>query len=266
MARYILSLMLLLSLWAGTVSASYKDAEKSYSEGDYTKALTELQNLESHEGSSANLYYDMGNCYVELGDLGNARVYYERARRMDPSSKAIGTNLNYVSSRVDDANKASMQGKRGSVLPDETGFIGNVHTLIAADHTSDYWALFAIMAFLLMLGSIALYLFPSNIAARKVGFFGGALFLFFSVIFIAFSVMAKNEASRHDYGVITEYKTELLTEPQNSSKPSSSPLTQGTKVRIIGEEADVEGNVSWYKVRLNSDYQGWLPADELEII
>ncbi|MDE5880189.1 MAG: SH3 domain-containing protein, partial [Muribaculaceae bacterium] len=43
-------------------------------------------------------------------------------------------------------------------------------------------------------------------------------------------------------------------------------LTKGTEVRIVSEETDAEGNVTWYKVRLNSDYIGWVAADDLELL
>ncbi len=269
MKHRILSLLVLLTAAFGSLMAgevSYDAGAKAYREGKYAEAAEIWSRLAEETGTSADLYYDIGNAYCAEGDLGHARLYYERANRLAPGNEPMATNLRYVISKVDDANKATMQGKRGTVVPDDPGFLQTVHQNVARDHTSDYWALYALFSFLLLLGAIALYLFPSNVAARKTGFFTAIIFLFFSVVFVTFSVMARNAAESHDFGVITAYKIELLTEPSSGSKPSASPLTQGTKVKLLTEESDVEGNVAWYKVRLNSNYVGWIPASDLEVI
>lgn len=247
-------------------AVDYQEGKKAFESGDYQKAADIFAELLERDSNSAALLYDLGTAYTAQGNLGLGRLYLERARRIDPGNGDIRANLEYVNSRVDDANRASMTGKRGSVEPDARGFLGDLHYAVSADYTSNYWAAFAAIAFILCLGSIALYLFPSNVAARKVGFFSAILFLFFTGVFLSFSVMAANQAKSREYGVITAYKYELLEEPESKSKPACSPLTQGTKVRIVSEEADVEGNVAWYKVRLNSGYLGWIPASDLDVI
>lgn len=241
-------------------------AAKAYADRDYERAISLYEELAQTNGVSPGLYYDLGTAAARKGDLGLARLSLERARRLDPQSSQIRRNLDYVSNRVNDANRASMKGERGSVDEDPVGFLGRVHRSIAADHRSDYWSLFGWISFILILGSVALYLFPSNVAARKVGFFSAIIFTSFTLIFLTFAFMADKESRQREYGVVTAYKIELSAEPDSGSKSVSSPLTQGSKVRVIGEEADAEGQTSWYKVRLNSNYVGWLPVSDLEII
>ncbi len=264
--KKIFSILITLIVSLPVFAVDYAEGKKAFSSGDYQKATDIFGELLKRDSNSAALLYDLGTAYAAQGNLGLGRLYLERAGRIDPGNGNIRANLEYVSSRVDDANRASMTGKRGSVEPDARGFLGDMHHTVASDYTSNYWAAFAVMAFILCLGSIALYLFPSNISARKVGFFGALLFLFFTGVFLTFSVMAANQANSREYGIITAYKYELLEEPESKSKPACSPLTQGTKVRIVSEESDVEGNVAWYKVRLNSGYLGWIPASDLEVI
>lgn len=263
--KYIL---LLFCVWSvGNVSAqTLSEAEKEYASGNYAEAVKGFEAVAEKDGTSAALLYDIANCYCNLGQWGLGRLYMERAFRLDPGNSRIKTNLTYIASKVDDSNLASMQGKRGTVTPDDDGFIGSFRKAVAENHTSDYWSLFAAMAFILTIASVALYLFSSNVGARKVGFFGGLLFIGFCGVFLAFAFMARSQAQRHDQGVVTTYKTELLTEPNPSSKPSSSPVNQGTKMKVVAEEADLEGNVAWYKVRLNSSYTGWISASDFTII
>lgn len=264
--RFLIAFVAILGCFSAASADDYSIGAEAFRKGDYPKAIEIFQKITDNYEPSAALLYDLGTAYAAQGDFGNARLYLERAYKLDPGNKDIKSNLSYVTSKVDDANRSVMTGKRGSVEPDPRGFLGDTHQKIARDHTSDYWALFAVISFILFLGSVALYLFPSNIAARKVGFFAGLIFIIFSGIFIGFSISARNESLNHDYGIIVAYKFDLLSEPEVNSKPSSSTLTQGTKVRIVSEEADPDGNVAWYKVRINGNYLGWIPASELQII
>ncbi len=264
--KKILSIIMIFAVWTAAFADEFSRGQKAFEDGNY-KTATEvfLKELEKSPESAA-LMFDLGTSYTLDGNLGLGRLFMERAYRLDPRNNAIKTNLAYISSRVDDANRASMTGKRGSVEPDPRGFIGEFNHKVSAEFTSNYWATFAVISFILFLGAVALYLFPQNVAARKVGFFGAILFLIFSGVFIGFSVMAANQARSQEYGVITAYKYALLEEPDSKAKPSSSELNQGSKVRILSEESDLDGNVAWYKVRLNSNYLGWIPASDLEVI
>ena len=101
--------------------------------------------------------------------------------------------------------------------------------------------------------------------ARKTGFFGGFIFLGLSIIFLVCGYSAAAAAENHDYGVIVAYKAALQTEPSKAvdTDKNEGVLTRGTKIRIISEETDAEGNVSWYKVRLNSEYIGWVESKDV---
>lgn len=262
----LLSFLFCFQSFGSGLEWEYKKGEEAFRNKDYEKAVYIFQNIADNTIPDASLLYDLGTSYSAAGNYGMGRLYLERAYKLDPRNKKIANNLDYVVSKVNDTNLASMTGKRGSVEPDSKGFIGDAHNTIARDHTSDYWALFAAMAFILALGSVALYLFPSNVAARKIGFFGTLLFLAFCGTFMLFSFLSVSEANNKEYGVITAYKYELLAEPDTKSAPSASPLNQGTKVRVVSEEADADGNVAWYKVRLNDRYLGWISADDLQLI
>ena len=63
------------------------------------------------------------------------------------------------------------------------------------------------------------------------------------------------------------FKTILLTEPgKDADLEKGQVLTKGTVVQILSEEVDAEGTVTWYKIRLNSDYIGWGSASDLQRI
>lgn len=241
-------------------------ADSAYVAKNYTLAIEAYDSVARTYGTSAALFYNIANAWYESGNPGMARLYLEKARKLDPGNKVIRNNLDFVAMKIQDANTADLKGKKGNVRPDESGFWEGVTTAVCADHSSNYWALFAAMSFLLTIASVALYLFTGNVGARKVGFFGGLLFLFFDIIFLIFSFTAAEYFDSRDEGVVTAYKIELLTEPSPDSKPVSSPINRGTKMKVVGIESGIGGGADWYRVRLNRTVSGWLRAEDFELI
>lgn len=270
MNKYIISLFLLLLssfvAYADAQAPSMDMANSLYENGEYAKAADAYLALAKVDGVSAPLYFNLANSMAQSGNYGAAILYYSRAYRLDPSDKKIKNNLNYFSSKVEDSNRAELRGKKISVAPDPETFFGTVNRLIAAEVRSNTWADLSVACFILVLAGVAVYLFCSNVLLRKIGFFGGILMLFMSVVFIIFAFMSAAHFDSHDQAVLMTYKTPLLIEPSSDAKPATNQLCQGTSFQIVAEETDVEGNPTWYKVRLNSDIEGWLKASDLEII
>lgn len=269
--KYIVASLLiaLTTLLPAEASAqtTLADADSAYTAKEYSKAIELYGIVADTEGVSAPLLFNWGNAYYQEGDYGKAMLCYLRAKRIDPSQKELNANLRYLRSRIEDSNKAEQKGKRLKVTLDEPSFFQNVHTAIAIETASNLWAVWAAVCFILFIGGAALYIFTRSVIARKIGFFGGIITLMCSVIFVAFAISGARAISSKETGVITAFKVNLLTEPgKESESGKDGVLTKGTEVRIVSEETDAEGNVTWYKVRLNSDYIGWVSADDLELV
>lgn len=266
--------LLVAVLSAGIGFASHKgvqerllsSADSAYRAGNYTLAIEAYDSVVNTYGTSASLEFNLANAWYESGNIGMARLYLERAHKLDPGNREIRNNLDYVSMKIQDANTADLKGKKGNVGPDSPGFWDGVTKVICEDHSSNYWAGFALMSFLLLIASATLYMFSSNVSARKVGFFGGLIFLFFAAVFLLFSFRAARYFDERDAGVITAYKIELLAEPSPDSTPSSPMLNRGTKLQVTGVESGLQGKPAWYRVRLNRNTAGWVRADEFELI
>lgn len=263
-------LLLLFNLTIGSIMAvpTVSEADSAYNSGDYQKAVVIYSEIAEEYGVSAPLLFNMGNAYLQEGDYGNAMLCYQKAKKIDPSNKHINANLTYLTGKIEDANKAEQRGKRKKVTEDTPNFFQTVHTSVAKNTSSNTWAGWAAASFLLFSGCVCLYLFNSNVLMRKTGFFGGIILIGISMICLVFAYMGAAEAENHDYGIILTYKAALQTEPKGNPEKEKNEgiLTRGTKIRIISEETDADGNVNWYKVRLNSDYIGWVEAKDVAII
>lgn len=263
MRNILFIFLLLLSLSASALDLG--EADKAYESGDYELAVALYSETMVSEGVSAGLLYNLGNSYFQMGKDADAMVCYERARKLDPGNEMINQNLDFLRNKVLDLNKASIGDKGGNVEPDAEGISDRIYRIIAIDHQSNGWAVFAVMAFILFVGAMALYTFTPNILARKTGFFSGLVFLGFTVVFIIFAFMASGAAQRQDEAVLMSVTTELRELPEESSGSASSPLHPGTKLRILDEKKGPDGT-EWLQVRLNSDNSGWIKKQDIEII
>lgn len=267
--KILLTIMLSLcfGIMAKGAPTALAEADSAYQAKEYAKAIELYNNVRQEHGSNAALLFNLGNAYYQESDYGNAMVCYLRAHRLDPDNSEINANLQYLRSKVDDANKAEQKGKRMRVTPDEEGFFQSVRRSVAVNTSTDTWATFAAICFILFVGGVALYIFSRNVAARKTGFFGSIVCLCATVMFLCFAFMGARAFGSRDEGVLTAFKTTLLTEPgRPAPDEKGTVLTKGTEVQILSEETDAEGNVTWYKIRLNSDHIGWVEAENVAII
>ena len=248
------------------IVATAARADSAYTAGDYDKAVELYKEALADGHPTSALYFNLGNAAYEAGDYGTAVVSYERARRLDPGNDRIKENLRFVSTKVTDANRAELHGKKGSVEPDVPSFLESMRLAVARNHASDGWAVLAAIAFVLFLAMGVLYVYSGSVALKKLGFFSGFVMLFFSVVFLIFAFMAAHDASRADRVVLTAYKTELLSSTEEGASTSSSPLCRGTQMELVKTKEAPGGTSVWAFVRLNSDNSGWVPLSDIEVI
>ncbi len=262
----ILTFIILLAFTVRVSANRLPEAEALYEKGDYTAALEIYKSIEKEYGTSGALMFNIGQCYVKAGNLGEGMVAYQRALRLNAGDKETLANIKYVDSRVQEANKAEMKGKKLSVIPESSSFFSSMRNWICNNHSSNTWAWWAAGFFILVIICIAMYIFRGEVLLRKIGFFGGISSLALTVIFITFSFMTADSESNHDRGVVTAYKVELKAEPGDKEHKVAMPLTQGTVLDILETSTDKNDSGEWYKVRLNSDYIGWIKGSDFEVI
>jgi tetratricopeptide (TPR) repeat protein len=81
------------------------------------QAIAAYEQLVAAGIHNAKLYYNLGNAYFHLNDLGQAIVYYRRGLRLEPDNPRLQANLQYARSRrVDQIDTSPQQHLWRSIL------------------------------------------------------------------------------------------------------------------------------------------------------
>ncbi|WP_300668135.1 hypothetical protein [Desulfoluna sp.] len=104
MKRILLVLMLLLPAVAfgSDLSKAFYDGVSQYEAGHYDEALDSFLTLSGQGIENGKLAYNIGNTFMQKGDLGHALLWYDRAHRLMPKDPDLIFNRNVALSEVKD--------------------------------------------------------------------------------------------------------------------------------------------------------------------
>lgn len=257
--RYIFSvLVMIIGLPLTTFSMSLaQQGDSAYNKSDYSRALACYNRALEVDGSSTELFYNIGNANFRLGNLGQAVIAYERALKIDPSNDLARNNLEFVRSRIQDKPE------------DDSSYLSNVHEKIVSKMSPNAWAWTAFGFFVVLMGLIALYIFTANITLRKVGFFGAIVMLVIFAYAFVISYSTSRATLQHDTAVVIVPTTNLSSIPASQDKNQKVvPVHEGIKLTITDSVATPEDPTSrmWYHVKVNNATSAWVRGADIERI
>jgi tetratricopeptide (TPR) repeat protein len=246
-------LLLALSLAAGDLQAQspeqlYQKANTLYQEGKVSEARDLYESIESNGYVSGDLYYNLGNAYYRLGDLGRAILNYERAARLMPADDDLRHNLQLANLRVVDR-----------IEPTPRLFIWDTWDSIKGMMSSQTatWAAYAF--FLLLVGCAALLLLARSYPLRRAAMTGGLACLLLLVCSVLLVIEKISDDTRRDEAVVVASITTVKNSPDDKSS-DAFVLHAGVKVRLIDSVND------WVKIRLADGKVGWMERGAAETI
>ncbi len=235
-----------------------EEADSAYMHDDFARATKLYLEIAQKEGTSSNLYYNLGNCYYRQEKPGLAILYYERALRLDPTNSDARANLEFVNSRITDE-----PGDRGM-------FISNTVNGFACKFPANAWAATAICSFILLLGAIAIYVFIADVRWRKTGFFGAIILLVVCVLANVMASVATRYSTRSNIAVVTEPSTLLSTSPRAPKDRSEEAvlLHEGTTVEILDSVTTRADSltIKWFDVKVDNSTRAWIRGTDIERI
>lgn len=256
--RFILFIVMGLSCLCGNALTVLQQADSAYNAQDFRAALNLYNQALETQGSSSNLYYNIGNANYRIGNVGHAIVNYERALRLDPSNDDARVNLEFVNSNIKD-------------LPEDgNSFLNNLHNSIVSYASPDAWGIITLVLFLMILGCVTIYLFSSHTTLRKIGFFTGIGVL---VLFVYSFIIAWQTASApqiKNTGIVVKTNSRITSNPGTGKNKEDKALAipEGAKVEITDSLSIPEDPIAtrWYNIELNNNTTGWIDASAVEII
>lgn len=250
MKKWIVILpFLFLTLWGAAQEADLsQQAENFYREGKYQEAAGAYQQILKEGKESANLYYNLGNCYYKLGENTKAILNYERSLLLNPGDQDARYNLKLAQKQVVD---------KIEVLP-EIFFVRWYKGLISS-FSADQWAYISLALFLLFLVMVALFFYSTRVGLKKAGFAVGIVALFLTVMSVVFTVKQNRRLTERDYAIVMTPSVTVKGAPDNSGT-DLFVIHEGLKVKIIGSLGD------WVNIRLGDGNEGWVVRKDVEKI
>ena len=71
------------------------EANELYNEQKYEQARDIYLKLVQKGINNSKLYFNLGNTYFQLQDYGKARLYYEKAKKLNPNDRDILYNIQF---------------------------------------------------------------------------------------------------------------------------------------------------------------------------
>lgn len=225
-----------------------QQAEEAYKNENYAQAAELYDQLLQEKGESPQIYYNLGNTYYKMDEIGKAILNYERAHILDPSDKDIQFNLEMAKAKKVDAieNTEPILLKR---------WINNFKDTLGEKG----WGVTAITLFTLFLISLFLFFFGRAILLKKIGFYVGLSALLLSITANTFAHMQRHKIEERKEAVIMAATVTVKSSPDKSGTDLFL-LHEGTKVSIKSTLTN------WTEIELPNGNVGWIENNKIEKI
>ena len=247
----IISLLFILSagLFADARQHLYEKANQAYTDGRFEEALNAYQEILNMGYANGPLYYNIGNCYFKLNNIGKCILFYERAKKRMPANDDLKANLAIARLSVVD-----------QIEP------GSDFILLQAAHAF-FYLIPKSLQLILVLGSYVLWMafliinllsrssFWNFISRRLIWIFG-ILFLILALSFIGRLIDEKRTVE----AIILTEKVDVMSAPAAGGSETLFSLHEGTKVRCDRSTGD------WVEIILPDRKVGWVKWKALEKI
>jgi len=93
----LLLLFIVINIFANDgLDELFQEAIQSFENKDYESSLDIFLSIENEGIKNPDLYYNIGNCFFRLNNIGSSILYYKRALKIDQNHSAAARNLEFV--------------------------------------------------------------------------------------------------------------------------------------------------------------------------
>jgi tetratricopeptide (TPR) repeat protein len=213
----------------------------------YQKAILNFERLASEGGiHNGKLFYNIGNAYFRLGDVGRAILFYKRAALYIQNDQNLRQNLDYARNRrADRIEKKERERVFKTLFFLHYDIPSRIKLIIFASTFAALWVSAGVRIFFRIGGLKALLVICAVISA----------------LFLASLVVESVSFSRRPEGVITADEVMgRMGDAETYQASFKEPLHAGTEFKLL------ERRPGWWHIELESGDRTWIPDGNGELV
>ena len=240
-----LSLLAVLSFAQADPQETFQAANQAYDQKDYPAAVEKYQSLLQKGDASAAVYYNLGNVYFRLGDLGQSIWCYRKGLKLSPADQDIKENLQFARLyRVD------------KITEEKGFFLAAVFSTLPAALGLNLLSWLTALSWWVILGVLLVYL----VYRRRSRIMQIAAVVSVAIfLLLGTSLWAGLKAEQKESAVVLSVQADAKSGP-GEDYVSLFTVHQGLECQIEEEREE------WYLVYLPNGTKGWVPSKALGLI
>ncbi|TGD58530.1 tetratricopeptide repeat protein [Flavobacterium humi] len=236
----------LLSTQVFWAQSAFEKGNDLYQKGQYEKAAESYETIIKSGQQSAELYFNLGNCYYKMHKVAPSVFNFEKALLLNPNDSEIQNNLAFAQKMaIDDITEVPTVGFAKIIQDFTSGF------------HYDTWAWVAVALSVLFLLCFVGYYFSSKTGLKRIFFTSMLFVLLFAIVSVFAGFLQKNHHENDRPAVVFAEVASVKSEP-NSAAPEAFALHAGTKVYVL------ESLNNYKKIRLLDQKEGWIEKSAIK--
>jgi tetratricopeptide (TPR) repeat protein len=245
----------------------FKDANESYREGLslaktdvveakdlFLKAANKYQLLVDAGIVNANLYFNLGNAYLQSDQLGRAIANYERALKLKPDNRQFQANLNAAQALVQTAGTPQeLTGPDRNLLLK----LENVNLILVKTVGPQVIILVLVLSSLTFWGLVIWRTMGHKLSLWKFATLPGLLLM---ATLISIYLQAENIAQQGNAVIIEQHLQVHAGDGEQFAEVAVLESAEGYRVQTLAHRG------TWTQIKTSRGQIGWVPDHVLELL
>ncbi|MEA2097439.1 MAG: hypothetical protein U9P73_12215 [Candidatus Cloacimonadota bacterium] len=245
----LISMFIVINIFTvNQIELIHQEAIDLYNEKNYQTALDKFILIENEGIVNSDLYYNIGNCYFRINEIGRSILYFKKALKVRSDHQAARRNLDYALTFTQDKQDSESE----SVI---RSFWQKAFDAVSIN----LLAIITLFIFAAIIFFISLMIIRFRNREKTVPIFITTILIFFFIAFLIVSFLKWQEFHKQNEAVLLS----------SSAIGYSGPGKDFTRVFTIHEgmiftiERDEE---NWSLIKLENGLGGWINKDTFVII
>ena len=226
----------------------FREGNNAYNQGDYQRAITYYDSINTLGIHAPELYFNLGNAYYKQNAIGPSILNYEKSLLLDADNAQVISNLAFAQNMTLD---------RFSPLP-ESDLKKATDRLIFLT-TVRGWSIVVVVCVWLSVLQFFLYIKSVRSGTKRL-FFSGFVVTILSALFALSFVWLQKNITYNTRPAIVFAKEEAFRAEPNLRSEVLLTIHEGAKVFAQEQVED------WVKIKLTNGAMGWIPQSSIQYI